>query len=110
MATASSVLAQQGRRPSAPATIPDTVYAKAAYTLREVAALTGLPYRPIVDECRAGMHAHVHKGGRRTMTPDQIKALLAKYTEEPASEALDRRSAARARAAKRVAREAGKAA
>jgi hypothetical protein len=51
------------------------------YTLREVAEATGLPYRSLDDDARAGRFEHIHYGKYRRMTAAQVKALLLSNTK-----------------------------
>jgi hypothetical protein len=51
-----------------------------SYTLRQVAAMTNLSWRRIADGCRKGEIDHIHDGGKRVMTEEQIAKLLAART------------------------------
>jgi len=51
-----------------------------AYSLEEVAEITGLPLRRIQQDCRRKRVDHIRHGRRRGMTADQIKSMLTAYT------------------------------
>lgn len=77
------------------------------YPLSEVAEMTLLGERWLLDECRTGRAQHVQRGGRRGMTAAQIWALIDRHSEggDPATVApttlsavqMSRRNAARTR-------------
>lgn len=55
---------------------------KFAYTLAEVAELTGFSLRTMLDDCRAKPPrlAHIKRGNTYAMTREQIDAMLAAHT------------------------------
>jgi len=53
------------------------------YTLAEVAQNTGLSLRALADGARAGKFAHVHQGGHRYMTIEQVHQLIQVSTVTP---------------------------
>lgn len=55
---------------------PGQIY---AWPIADVAAMTHISKRRILDACRAGQLEHIKAGGRRVMTRPQIDALLAKF-------------------------------
>jgi hypothetical protein len=50
------------------------------FPLREVAAMTGMSHRALLDDCRADRLEHVHRGDLRGMTRRQIALLVARYS------------------------------
>ncbi|MGX6605582.1 helix-turn-helix domain-containing protein [Micromonosporaceae bacterium Da 78-11] len=50
------------------------------YRIPDVAAMTHISARRIVDACRSGDIDHIHAGGRRVMTQAQIDAMLAFFS------------------------------
>ena len=82
---------------------------KLAYTLADVAEMTGFPLRPLLDDCRAGRIEHIRRGRERYMTPAQIRDLIEAHRvaaeQDPAQAAADNALAAyRERVASRLAR------
>ena len=92
--------------------IATTAASRVAYRICDVARMTLISERRILDACRNGELDHIHAGGRRLMTQTQIDAMLAKYstgvTAAAAAEATDEleqaRQATRRNAARRGAR------
>jgi hypothetical protein len=50
------------------------------YRIADVAQMTHISQRRILDACRAKKIAHIHAGGRRLMTQSQIEAMLTFFT------------------------------
>lgn len=84
------------------------------FPLREVAQMTGMSYRALLDDCRADKLEHVHRGDLRGMTKRQIAILVGRYsrggdlsTPEEATDALaEARRMSRASGARRSGRRA----
>lgn len=61
--------------------VTESVHAPRVYRISEVAQMTGMSQRSILDDCRAGRVEHVHRGDLRGMTAPQIKQLVDNYVE-----------------------------
>lgn len=63
------------------------------FLVADVAAMTRISKRRILDACRSGELDHVHAGGRRLMSQQQIDAMVAHFstgvTKPAAAKALD---------------------
>lgn len=86
-----------------------------AYSLEEVAELTGFSVRTLLDGCRAGEIPHTCYRSRRVMTRQHIAEFLTRYEQRPSAdrqraEDVARIEEHRQRVANRLARRAGKAA
>ncbi|MFY1673646.1 hypothetical protein ACN27G_27430 [Plantactinospora sp. WMMB334] len=55
-------------------------------SLAEVAKLTGWSERSLLDDCRAGLIAHVCRKGSYSFTRKQLDALIERYTVEGTAE------------------------
>lgn len=76
------------------------------YTLAEVAELTGFSERSLLDDCRAGRIAHVHRGRAYGLTPEQLESLIATHIVTP-SPTVDPQESHRQRVAAMLARARG---
>ena len=56
-----------------------------AFTLDEVAELTGLSKRSLQAACRKGDIWHLHHGRKRTLTREQLEVFLAQIEVKPVS-------------------------
>ena len=65
----------------------ETVERRRSIPLAMVAEENGMSLRRLTDACRQGRFAHVHDGGYRGMTPEQITEMLDKLTVGTRSEA-----------------------
>jgi hypothetical protein len=50
------------------------------FPLREVAEMTGMSHRALLDDCRADKLEHVHRGDLRGMTRRQVAILVGRYS------------------------------
>lgn len=86
-----------------------------AYRVADVAQMTGVSLRRLLDSCRSGEVDHIRMGGRRLMTQAQIDAMLTQYStgitaeakREPVDELEQARVASRRNASRQTARRTG---
>ena len=77
------------------------------YKVAEIAEITGMSKRAILDDCRSGTVEHVHRGNLRGMTARQLALFLARFSEGAAATqptAVDEVAQARKASRKNVAR------
>jgi hypothetical protein len=53
--------------------------------LAEVAELTGWSERSLLDDCKRGLIAHVHRKGIYSLTRKQLNELISQHTREAAA-------------------------